>query len=159
MGRIIVFRDIIKDLEKRPRNITLFGQEDMVVDQGKSYDLYYFHMNGVRYTPSLSSQYSVIPVFLDPGSLEGVAKKFSSHNKKYNNTIAGICGDNKVFALFNLYRDEEGFTFDPITDAGEISKVDLLEHFELEDQKGLKRDIEKAIQDIKNQAAIFSRSG
>ena len=96
MGKIVIFDEISKSLEKNPRDVTLFGETDLVYTPKDSYDLYYFSLEGIGHEKILDPNFQPMPIFSWNGNHENLMHKIKSYHETYNNSFAGVCG-NDIF--------------------------------------------------------------
>ena len=160
MGRIIILDDIVESILARPRDVTMFGEEDLVTTKESNYDLYYCSIDGIGHNTNLDKRYKPLPLFL-AGNESKLIEKLKAYYETYkNNYGSGFFTElNPKLRIYPLKSLKEGFeeqkkipyfTLSKDEFKKNITKIEYLK----EDFENFMDGIERKTDEIKAQAII-----
>ncbi|MFH1307389.1 MAG: hypothetical protein ABIH72_00880 [archaeon] len=156
MGKIMIYRDLVNSVLGNPRDVTLFGDEDIISTRSGSYDLYHSMMEGTSHSPGIDSRFKVIPVFLDPGSVENLAEKLEYYYAQYQNSLVGVCAPEGIFGFSQVDKTEKGVEFGKIIDYSAVDEKKLVSLIEKERAQDILETIKRSKADLSRQVTILS---
>ncbi|MBI2124734.1 hypothetical protein HYT92_02985 [Candidatus Pacearchaeota archaeon] len=115
MGELLIFKDIADSLMDNPRDVTLFGERNLIPTKESNFDLYYHCAEGI-WCPSPGQRvipYVPFPILKNQGSNDDLIERLVGYYKENGCDYAGLCSRENLI-LYKAGRAESGVTLTPL---------------------------------------------
>ena len=115
MGELLIFKDIADSLMDYPRDVTLFGERNLIKTKESTFDLYYHYAEGI-WRPKPGQKiipYVPFPILKNQGSNDGLIERLACYYKENGCDYAGLCGKGNLI-LYKAGGVESGVTLTPL---------------------------------------------